>query len=314
MPLLSVVVPAFNEADSLPPLLQQIVAQMTALAEPFEVWVVDDGSTDNTATLTRQLACSQPEIRLIRLSRNFGHQAALLAGLTNARGDAVITLDADLQHPPALIPALVQHWRRGAHIVQAVRAAPADESRLKAFASRWFYRVLSRLVPHPVTPGAADFRLLDRQAVAALLRCPERSRFTRGLVRWIGFTYVEVPYHAARRHAGRSKYSLRSTLRLASDAIFSLSPLPLRLAGLAGVTVSLAAALYLLFALWAALFTDRTVPGWTSLLATVLALGGMQLLVLWILGEYVGRIFDEVKGRPVFIVREDDQTAPPPDR
>lgn len=302
-PDLSVVIPVFNEAANVRPMLERLTAALRPLSLRYEILFVDDGSRDHTAQEVGRAATLDPAVRLLSLTRNFGHQAALFAGLDYSVGSAVITLDGDLQHPPELIPQLVREWQAGAEIVQAVRRAPADAAAHKRIASRWFYRILSAVSRIQVTPGAADFRLMSREAVDAFLSCRERCRFNRGLVQWIGFTRREVLYDAEPRRAGRSKYSLRSMLRLAGDAIFSFSAWPLRLAGLAGAIVSLVAGCYLLFVLWARLFTDRTVEGWSSTLATVLILGGMQLVVLWIMGEYLGRMFEEVKQRPIYIVR-----------
>jgi dolichol-phosphate mannosyltransferase len=302
-PTLSVVVPVYNESANLDALLARLRPALASVAEPYEIVFVDDGSRDDTAARVARAAQDDPQIRLVPLSRNFGHQAALVAGLEHARGDAIITLDGDLQHPPELIQQLVAAWRGGAEIVQAVRREPADDSPIKRAGSRWFYRLLSALTRLEVTPGAADFRLMTREAASAFLACRERRRCNRALVHWIGFSYREVPYDAEPRFAGRSKYSYGAMIRLAGDAIFSFSSWPLRLAGFAGVLVSLFAAAYLLFVLWARLFTDRTVPGWSSLLAAVLILGGVNLVVLWILGEYVGRMYEEVKQRPIYIVR-----------
>jgi dolichol-phosphate mannosyltransferase len=305
-----VVIPVYNESDNLEPLLKRACSVLAGLAESSEIVFVDDGSTDGTGSRIEQEARQDSRVRLVRLSRNFGHQPALVAGLEHARGAAVITMDGDLQHPPELIPQLVEYWRKGHEVVQAIRREPADASPVKRAGSRWFYWWLSALTRLKVTPGAADFRLMSREAVAAFLACRERRRCNRALVQWIGFSYVEVPYDAQPRHAGRSKYSYRAMLRLAGDAIFSFSSWPLRLAGLAGVLVSLAALGYLLFVLWARLFTDRTVPGWSSILAAVLILGGVNLVVLWILGEYVGRMYEEVKQRPIYIVRQPRPPAP----
>ena len=307
-PLLSVVVPVYNESVNLAALLARLRPVLEDLTPAYEIVFVDDGSRDDTAARIAQTSHQDPRIRLVPLSRNFGHQAALLAGLEHARGTAVITMDGDLQHPPELIPQLVAEWRRGAEIVQAVRRQPADNNPLKRAGSRWFYRLLAALTRLEVTPGAADFRLMCREAVAAFVTCRERRRCNRALVQWIGFVYREAPYDAEPRFAGRSKYSFRAMVRLAGDAIFSFSSWPLRLAGFAGVVVSLAAAAYMLFVLWARLFTDRTVPGWSSLLAAVLILGGVNLVVLWILGEYVGRLYEEVKQRPIYIVRPPRRT------
>lgn len=310
-PVLSIVVPLYNERDNIRPLLERLRAALADQPESWELICVDDGSADGTAAEITALAADEPRLRLLRLARNFGHQAALVAGLAHARGAAVVTLDGDLQHPPELIPELLHHWRNGGEIVQAVRHETAGAGPLKRATSRSFYRLLSLISRVPVTPGAADFRLMTRAAVAAFLACGERCRFNRGLVRWIGFRHVEVPYTAAPRHAGRSKYSYRAMLRLAGDAIFSFSSWPLRLAGLAGALVSLLAGAYLLYVLAARLFTDRIVPGWSSILAAVLGLGGVNLIVLWILGEYVGRMYEEVKHRPIYIVRPPEPAGPP---
>ena len=305
-PTLSVVIPVFNEAENIQTMIERLTAAITPLSIPFECIFVDDGSRDDSVRRLREAARTRPEIQVVELSRNFGHQAALVAGLSAARGRAVISLDGDLQHPPELIPELVERWKNGFEVVQTIRRAPVDESALKRAASRGFYRLLSRVSRIQVTPGAADFRLLDRAALDAFLACRERVRFNRGLVQWIGFRATELVYDAAPRHAGRSKYSWRSMLRLAGDAIFSFSSWPLRLAGLLGAVVSVAATGYLLFVLWAYFFTRLTVPGWGSILAAVLILGGVQLIVLWIVGEYVGRLYEEAKQRPLYIVR------PPP--
>lgn len=300
--------PVFNEAENIETLLRRVRTALESSAVSYELLLVDDGSRDAGPALIQRAARTDTRIRLVQLSRNFGHQAALLAGMDNARGDAVITMDADLQHPPELLPELIRLWRQGAEVVQTVRREPADDSALKRMGSRWFYRLLSSLSRYRVTPGAADFRLLSRPAADAFRACRERCRFNRGLVQWIGFRYVELPYDAAPRHAGRSKYSWRAMLRLAGDAVFSFSTWPLRLAGLAGACVSLATAAYLLFVLWARIFTDRVEPGWSSILASVLVIGGMQLVVLWILGEYVGRLYEEAKQRPLYVVRPEAAT------
>jgi len=315
-PQLSIVVPVFNEQANVAPLVSRLSAAAKQTGLHSEILLVDDGSSDGTARCALALGEQEPALRVLQLSRNFGHQAALFAGMSHAVGAAVITLDGDLQHPPELIPQLVRKWQDGYEVVQAIRREPVDESAVKRVSSRGFYRLLSAISRVKVTPGAADFRLLSRPALTAFLSCQERCRFNRGLVQWIGFRACEVPFDAQPRAAGRSKYSYRAMLRLAGDAIFSFSSWPLRLAGLAGAFVSVAAAVYLLFVLWAALFTERTVAGWSSTLATVLIIGGGQLLFLWILGEYLGRLYEEVKQRPIYIVRADSAegglTSPEP--
>lgn len=312
-PTLSVVVPVFNEQDNVAPLLQRLTSALARGDETWEILFVDDGSTDDTAAHIRALAVDARHVRLLRLTRNFGHQAALVAGLAHARGRAVVTMDGDLQHPPELLPGLLGRWRAGYEIVQTIRREPADANRLKRAGSRWFYRVLSLLTHYSVRSGATDFRLMNREAVAAFLACGERCRFNRGLVQWIGFRYTEVEYDAGPRVAGQSKYSLRAMLRLAGDAIFSFSWWPLRLAGLAGALITVPAGAYLIYVVYVRLFTAGVVPGWSSILATLLILGGMNLMVLWILGEYVGRMYEEVKRRPLYIVRNEEPLHAQPD-
>lgn len=303
-PVLSVVVPVYNEEENIPVFAGRVVPLLSGLRIPFEVIFVDDGSHDGTARAVTAAATANPAIRLLRLSRNFGHQAALFAGLEAARGQAVVTMDGDLQHPPELIPQLVARWQAGVDVVQTIRRETAGLGVLRKASSDGFYRLLSAVSRIQVTPGAADFRLLSRVALDAFLACKERRRFNRGLVQWIGFSYEEIPYDAAPRHAGQTKYTLRKMLRLAGDAIFSFSTLPLRIAGLAGGLVSLLAAGYLLYVLYAKLFTTMPIElGWTSLQASVLIIGGVQLMVMWILGEYVGRLYEEVKQRPIYIIR-----------
>jgi glycosyltransferase involved in cell wall biosynthesis len=307
IPTLSVVIPVLNESANIAPLLARLQSPLAAIDPAYEIIFVGNGSLDDTAARVQRMTAEDPRVRLLRLSRNFGHQAALVAGLEHARGAAVVTMDGDLQHPPEVIPALVTQWRAGHEVVQAVRRQPADVNHVKRAGSHAFYRALSALTRLDVTPGAADFRLMSRAAVDAFLACRERCRCNRALVQWIGFSYTEVPYDAEPRFAGRTKYSYGTLFRLAADAIFSFSTWPLRFAGLVGGIVSLAAAGYLVFILWARLFADRVPPGWSSILATVLILGGVNLMVLWILGEYVGRLYEEVKQRPLYIVR-----PPPP--
>lgn len=311
MPQVSLVVPVLDEAENVPELARRIADALAPLDLEYELLFVDDGSTDGTDAAIQKLQAHHAQhpqgarVRFLSLSRNFGHQAALFAGLEHAAGDAVITLDGDLQHPPEMLPAFIQQWRAGFEIVQGVRTATADAGALKRASSRGFYQTLSRLAHIRVQPGAADFRLMTRPAVNAFLACRERVRFNRGLVQWIGFRSCDVPYDAPPRFAGRTKYTWSRMWRLAADAIFSFSSWPLRVAGLAGVIVSAGALAYLLFVLWAYFFTERTIAGWTSILATLLVLGGVQLIVLWIIGEYLGRLYEEAKQRPIYILRDE---------
>jgi dolichol-phosphate mannosyltransferase len=241
---------------------------------------------------------------VLRLSRNFGHQLALTAGLDAASGDAVVTMDGDLQHPPEVIPELVEQWRNGHAVVYAVMAERHGESRTKDVTARMFYRVLTRLTDVDVPAGAGDFRLVDRSALDAFLRLRESNRYLRGMFSWVGFDQAGVPYVSGPRSAGRSKYTVRRMIRLAVDAIVGFSDRPLRIALNTGFVVSVLSVLFGLSAVISKLAGIFVVPGWTSVMVLVGLVGGVQLVVTGIIGEYVGRIHDEVKGRPLYIVRE----------
>ncbi len=272
----------------------------------FEFIYVDDGSDDATPTLLHDLSLSDPRVRGVRLSRNFGHQIATTAGVENATGDAVVIMDADLQDPPAIIEQMVARWREGYHVVYGQRIERAGETHLKLWTARAFYRCMNRLSRVPLPLDTGDFRLIDRAIVEALARMPERDRFLRGMVSWVGFRQIAVPYRREPRYAGESKYPVVKMLRFASDALFSFSFAPLRLAIWTGFF-----AIFLAFAGigWAVIvrfFYDPShwVRGWASLFVAILFMGGVQLISLGIIGEYVGRIYGEVKQRPLYFVRE----------
>jgi dolichol-phosphate mannosyltransferase len=297
--LLSVVAPMLNEEG----LAAEFCARAAAALEglPYELVVVDDGSTDGTAAILDQLAERDPRIRVLHLSRPFGHQMALTAGLDHARGDAVVMIDGDLQDPPELIPELLASWRDGADIVLAKRRAREGETRFKLASARWFYALMGRLAQVELEPNAGDFRLFDRAPLDALLRLRERSRFLRGMSSWVGFRREVVEYDRAARGAGESKYPIRRMLRFALDGVTSFSNFPLQLAALAGVLCALVAMLGLpltIVARYSGIY-ERGVP---SLLFVVLLIGGIQLLALGLIGEYLGRIYDEVKQRPLYVV------------
>ena len=302
-PVISCVVPAFNEADNLGPLMQALLPVLQALTPRWEVIVVDDGSTDATP-LAILPWLRRPGVRYLRLSRNFGKEAALTAGIDHAEGDVVVLLDADLQHPPAMIAQMLEAWRQGADMVCTARASRKDEAWRKQLGSRLFYRLVNASLATKIPVDAGDFRLMDRQVVDALKRLTERNRFMKGLYAWVGFDTVVLPYVPAPRHAGRSTFSLRSLSRLAFTGITAFTNLPLRLWSAVGGATALAA---LLFGLWIVIedfFVGHPVPGWATLVAGVAFTAGMQLLSIGILGEYIGRIFDEVKQRPIYIVRD----------
>jgi dolichol-phosphate mannosyltransferase len=304
-PVLSVVAPCFNEEEALPRFLEALLPVLDALGEPFEVVLVDDGSRDGTFEVIRAWAARRPEVRGLQLSRNFGHQMALTAGLDTARGRAVVTLDSDLQHPPALIPEMVAAWRQGAEVVLTERRDRGRASWWKRATSAAFYRALSRFSRIRLDPGTSDFRLLDRRVVEAFAACRETHRMLRGLVQWAGFSRVTLPYEVGARAGGRSAYTWRRMAGFALDGFFSFSTAPLRAAALAGAAVSVLAVVYLVYVVGVALFLpERTIPGWASILGAVLLLGGVQLVFLGILGEYVGRVYEQVKERPLYVVRQ----------
>jgi len=299
--LVSVVAPLHDEEDTVEAFHARTVAALEGL--DFELVLVDDGSGDATGARLHVLAATDERVKLITLSRNFGHQAALSAGLEHARGDVVVMIDADLQDPPELIPDMVDAWRRGADVVYAVRESRAGESRFKLTTARWFYRLFARVARIELAADSGDFRLMDRAPLDALLSMPERSRFLRGMTVWVGFTQTALPYKRAARAQGSSKFTLARMVRLAFDAITSFSHAPLQAATLLGFVFSLLAflAIPLTVAARYANIYERGVP---TTIVIVLLLGGIQLITVGIIGEYVGRIYDEVKHRPLYVVRE----------
>ena len=300
--LLSVVAPMLDEEG----LAREFCSRVASALEgvPFELIVVDDGSTDGTAAILDGIAASDPRVRVLHLSRAFGHQMAITAGLDHALGDAVVMLDGDLQDPPELIPALVERWREDADIVVAKRRQRAGETRMKLATARWFYAVIGRLAQIELEPDAGDFRLFDRAPLDALLRMRERSRFLRGMSSWVGFRRDVVEYDRAARAAGKTKFPLGRMMRFALDGLTSFSNFPLQLAAVAGVACSAFALLLLpltIVARYSGIY-ERGVP---SLLFAVLLIGGIQLLALGMIGEYLGRIYDEVKQRPLYVIARD---------
>jgi len=306
---LSVVVPLYQEAAVAPELISRLTSALDSLGSPWEAILVDDGSTDGTWELIRDAAERDERFRAMRLTRNFGHQAALTAGLWAAEGDAVITMDGDLQHPPEVIPALVEKGREGFDVVYAARSEEDSEGWFKVHSARAFYWLLNHLASLDLPPGAGDFRYMSRRVVQALIAMPERSRFLRGMTRWTGYSQAVVEYDRERRAGGGSKYSLRRMTKFAFDAIVSFSALPLRIASVLGMAFSLLGLLYLLYVVYVRLFTDHALAGWTSVIVAVLILGGVQLACLGIMGQYLGRMYEEVKGRPLFLILEDTKDS-----
>ena len=309
---LSIVVPAHDEAETVPELLRRVARVLETVECDWELVLVDDGSRDLTWPLMQEAAQSDPRIRALRLSRNFGHQAALTAGLWAAEGDAVITMDSDLQHPPEMIPALIERAAEGFDVVYAIRTQEDTEGWFKVRSARVFYWLLNKLTRLDLPSGGADYRYMSRRAADAILSMPERHRFLRGMTRWVGFTQSSIEYTRAERFGGRSKYSLRRMISFALDAILGFSALPLRIASVLGMVVSLFGGMYLVYVLAARAFTEAVVPGWTSVAAAVLLLGGVQLACIGILGMYIGRMYDEIKGRPLFMIWEDTREPATP--
>jgi dolichol-phosphate mannosyltransferase len=298
--LLSVVAPMLDEADCVEELYARVRDALPGL--PWELVVVDDGSADGTGEALRAVAARDPRVRVIELSRRFGHQAAITAGLDHARGDVVVTIDGDLQDPPEVIPRLLEPWAAGADVIYAVRRQRPGETRFKLVSARVFYRVFARVTEVSLPENSGDFRLMDRRALDALLVMRERSRFLRGMTVWVGFTQTTVSYARDERRAGATKFTLRRMLRFSLDAISSFSHLPLQLATLLGFLFSLLAFLAIPLVIVARI-TDQYVPGVSSTIVAVLLLGGIQLITVGIIGEYVARIYDEVKQRPIYVVR-----------
>jgi dolichol-phosphate mannosyltransferase len=300
--LLSVVAPVYNEQE----LVEEFVARTVAAVDgyTFELVVVDDGSSDRTPALLDRIADLDPRVRVIHLSRNFGHQAALTAGLEHAVGDVVVMIDADLQDPPELIDAMIAEWSEGSDIVYAVRRQREGETAFKLATASWFYKLFDKLAQVDLEPNSGDFRLLDRQALDALLAMTERSRFLRGMTVWVGFTQTAVSYEREARQAGETKYTLRKMLRFSLDAIASFSHLPLQLATYAGL-LSAGVAFIAILVVIGLRIADSYLPGFSSITIVILLLGGIQLIAIGVIGEYVGRIYDEVKHRPLYIVREE---------
>jgi dolichol-phosphate mannosyltransferase len=299
--LVSVVTPMLNEEGTARVFVERAIAALGPV--PWELVVVDDGSTDATREILAELAAGDERIKVIELSRNFGHQTAITAGLDHARGDAVVTIDSDLQDPPELIATMLDCWRDGIDVVYAARTERNGETRFKVATAHLFYRLLSRISSVPMTRDSGDFRLLDRRALDALLGMRERNRYLRGMTVWIGFTQTAVPYTRDPRYAGATKFSLTRMLRFSLDAIASFSHMPLQVATLIGFAVAAFAFLMIPVAIIFRAF-GQFVPGVTTTIIAVLLLGGIQLMSVGVIGEYVGRIYDEVKARPLYLVSQ----------
>lgn len=300
--LVSIVIPVLNEEGILPQLYDRLTAVMQGVGTGYEVLFVNDGSTDGSLAIMQELHERDPRVKVISLSRNFGHQVAITAGLDFAKGDAVIVMDGDLQDPPEVLPRMLERWRAGYDVVYGVRKARKGESWFKRLSAAVFYRLMRQTTSLAVPVDSGDFRLLDRRAADSLRRIRERSRYVRGLTSWIGFRQTGVTFERDVRRIGTTKYPLRKMLKFALDGITAFSTVPLQLATYLGFVFSAVSFAYIVYAVYLKLFTDAPIQGWASLVVAVLFLGGIQLTTLGIVGAYVGRIYEEVKDRPLYVV------------
>lgn len=305
IPLLSVVIPCYNEEAVINETFKRLNAFCSELDNlNVELIFVDDGSQDATRQLIKNQAAKDARIKLIGFARNFGHQIAVTAGIDSASGEAVVLIDADLQDPPEVVHEMVAKWRQGYDVVYGTRTDRPGESIFKKATARAFYRLLNRLSDVPIPLDTGDFRLMSRNVVDTLRAMPERDRFVRGMVSWVGFKQISLPYSRAERFAGESKYPLSKMLRFATDGILSFSTKPLQMSVGLGMLSAIFSLVAILYALGLRLFTNIWVEGWTALMIAVLFLGGVQLICVGILGEYIGRIYNEVKQRPLYVVQE----------
>jgi len=313
-PLLSLVVPVFNEAESIGLFLDAVEPCLDGAGLRFEIVFVNDGSRDGTLAQLLDRSARDRRIKVVNLSRNFGKEAALTAGIDHARGDMLIPMDIDLQDPPGLFKPFIERWREGYDIVYGVRSTRDADTAAKRVSASWFYWAFNSMSPVRIPANVGDFRLVDRRAVEVLRRLPERNRFMKGLFAWVGFNAVGVPYARPARAAGASKFNLWRLWNFALDGVVSFSTVPLRASFYGGVAIAIVAVLYALFILGRVLLFGIDTPGYASLLVVVLLMGAIQLVSIGIIGEYLGRLFLEVKGRPIYVVEgvyEEGEARPP---
>ncbi|MHC5530996.1 glycosyltransferase family 2 protein [Priestia megaterium] len=306
----SIVVPVYNEEEVIHETYRRLTEVMHSTKEAYELLFVNDGSRDRTAEIIKEYSEQDPAVVLLDFARNFGHQIAITAGMDYARGEAVVVIDADLQDPPELILEMIEKWKQGFDVVYAKRTKRKGETYFKKQTAAMFYRFLRAMTDIDIPLDTGDFRLLDRKVCNQMNSIQEKNRFVRGLVSWVGFKQIAVEYERDERLAGESKYPLKKMLKLSMDGIMSFSYKPLKLASYAGVTLSGIGFIYLLVVLYLKLFTDSTITGWSSLIVIQLFFSGIILIILGMIGEYIGRIYDETKNRPLYIVREKYQLEP----
>ena len=301
---ISIVIPLFNEVENLASLNDELTKTLSDLSFDFEIIYVNDGSTDGSLEVVKELNAKDPRVNYISFSKNYGHQTALKAGLDHATGNAVISLDADHQHPVSKIPELINKWQEGYEIVYTVREDDDELGWFKKFTSKQFYKLINNLSETKIEPGTADFRLLDEKIIRIMREYKEDNLFLRGIIPSLGFNQISVPYKANPRFKGQTKYSLKKMIQLAVTGITSLSPKPLYLSIYLGVCFAMISFIYGIFAIYIKLFTDQAVEGWASVVASILFIGGFQLMVLGVMGIYLGKLFIESKNRPNYIVAE----------
>ena len=300
----SVIVPLYNEEAVVQDSYERIREVMDTTGEPYEIIFINDGSKDSTYQKVREILKNDKNVKLISFSRNFGHQSAITAGMDYCTGQAVIVIDADLQDPPEVMLKMIEKWKEGYEVVYGKRIKRKGETLFKKATAKIFYRILSKTTDVEIPIDTGDFRLIDRKVCDALKTMPERNRYVRGLISWLGFRQTGVEFVREKRLAGETKYSMKKMFKLAWDGITAFSNAPLKLATYIGVSISAVSFLYLLVVICQKLFTDTTVQGWASLVAISLFFNGVILIVLGIIGEYIRRIYDEAKGRPIYIISE----------
>jgi len=304
LPVYSVVIPAYNEQEVISETYRRLTKVLSDMGEPYELIFVNDGSKDTTAQIIAGFCENDPAVRLINFTRNFGHMSAISAGMEHARGQAIFVIDADLQDPPEVFPEMAARWKEGYHVAYGKRIKRKGESVFKRWSATVFYRFLRRMTSVDLPSDTGEFRLIDRKVCDAVNKMPEKSRYIRGLVGWVGFRQVPVEYTREERFAGATKYPLRKMIAFAMDAVTSFSYKPLKLATMLGFLISLLSFIYIVFVLYQRFFTDQTITGWASIIAAVLFTQGIVLMILGLMGEYIGRIYTELQNRPLYIIQE----------
>ncbi len=306
MPEISVIVPLYNEELVIEQMYKQLSGVMEKTGLTYEILLVNDGSSDRTVELARGICSSDQNVKLIIFSRNFGHQFAITAGMDRSSGEAVVVIDADLQDPPEVIPEMIQKWKEGYQVVYGVRDKREGESWFKLLSAAAFYRLLKRMTSVDIPVDTGDFRLVDRRVLGEFNNMRERARFVRGMISWVGFKQTEVRYVRHERFAGETKYPFSKMLKFAIDGLLSFSLVPLKLASGLGLVSALVSFCFMAYGLFMKYFyPDQVLPGWSSLFSAVLFIGGIQLICLGVLGEYIGRIYEEIKKRPLYIIEDE---------